>query len=139
MKLTDVFKKRDCGFLRITSIRNYNYGLDIVLKELGFVTDEKYLKCISFEDAVLVTKAILWKDLAYGSEMMKENEALSAAKELLDDYAEIETEYYTNGDWVNYHDKSGCSFSPLTKATFDAGIIIKNKEFAACIWVQDED
>lgn len=139
MKLADILKKRDCGFLRITSIRNYNYDLNIVLNNLGFVSDLKYLREIDHADATLVIKEILWKDLAYGSEMMSEKEAHDAAIELIDTYSEQGTEFYTNGDWVNYHSKSGCSFSPLTEATFDAGVIIRSQEFAACIWVQDED
>ncbi|WP_460597913.1 hypothetical protein, partial [Geomonas sp. Red276] len=46
---------------------------------------------------------------------------------------------YTNGDWENYHSRRSCSSFPLTVSTFDAGVLFLGKEFAACIWVEDED
>ncbi|WP_375383552.1 hypothetical protein [uncultured Sphingomonas sp.] len=61
--------------------------------------------------------------------------ALKGAKEALADYAEDAT-FFGNGRW---EDAPSLSWTPLTTATFECGLIGFDDERAFIFWVEEED
>jgi hypothetical protein len=110
-----------------------------LLKSMSLAPEPEGLKEIDTSTAEKIIEAILWKDLAYGAEIMPKEQASKYALWFVEQYSSQECKLYTNGDWVNYHQKSSNGWHPLTDATFDGGIIIVHPQYAICIWVQDED
>ncbi len=140
MNTKQLIEERSAGILRIAFISNWNRSLEDILKSLGFSNaNPECVFEIEVGFAVNVLKAILWKDLAYGTALMSEAQAESYAQQFISEYATVESKIYTNGNWAIYRNSNSFSFSGLTESTFDAGIIIVNKEFVACLWVEDED
>lgn len=77
--------------------------------------------------------------MAYGSELMSEAEAATLARELITQLADTDSIIYTSGEW---RDKEGGELiycNPFTGATFDAGLLVRNKVETIAIWFEDED
>jgi hypothetical protein len=106
---------------------------------VGLAPKPEYLNEIDGNYAEKVIETILWKDLAYGVEIMPKDKAQRYAKEFLKEFYNYECQLYTNGDWKNYHEKSSTVCSPLTSATFDAGVLVVHPKYLVSIWVRDED
>ncbi|OCQ23795.1 hypothetical protein A7985_07600 [Pseudoalteromonas luteoviolacea] len=109
------------------------------MEYFGLAPIPGYLEECDFNYAVEVVKTILWKDLAYGVELVKESVAIKNATYLVEQFFDENTKIYTNGNWANYHTIGSRSCNPLTNATFDAGVLFVGQKHAACIWVEDED
>jgi hypothetical protein len=140
MNTKQLIEERSAGILRIAFISNWNRSLEDILKCLGFVnTKAEYVFERERGVAVNVLQSILWKGLAFGTVLMSEAESASYAEQFINEYANEESKIYTNGNWVIYRSTNSFSFSGLTDATFDAGVIIVNKEHVACLWVEEED
>lgn len=140
MNIRDILKKRNCGFLNIQCVNYYNEGLEKLLPRLGLAAKPEALTEISREIAGKIIRTVLWHDLAYGSEIMPEHEAQLFAQQLMNELTDADSRFYTNSDWSEVDGKPFLSsWSELTEATFDAGIIIVNLDYAAVVWVQDED
>ena len=77
-----------------------------------------------------VLERLLWKDLAYAAEIMPRETAQRLAQGFLAAVPDG-ARFYTNGPWQQ-HD--AVVFSPLTEATFDAGILALWDHTAACVW-----
>jgi hypothetical protein len=93
-------------------------------------------------EAEQLLSMVLHKELAYRSEVMAKGLADSLSQKLIATYhIPNESKYYSNGHWKDYYFGSNVVnwWIPMTKATFDAGIIIKNKDMFVSVWVQDED
>jgi hypothetical protein len=78
---------------------------------------------------------LLWKDLAYGTECMSSEQAKTLACELIQARSGIDSRYFSNSAWTEPR-----SYSPLTDATYDAGLLIQcTRGHYYCIWFEDED
>lgn len=140
MNIRDILKMRNCGFLNIQCVNYYNEGLEQLLPRLGLAAKPEALTEISREIAGKIIRTVLWHDLAYGGELMPEHEAKQFAQQFLDEFTNADSMLYTNSDWSEIDDKPFLnSWSELTEATFDAGVLILNHDYAAVLWVQDED
>lgn len=140
MNIRDILKKRNCGFLNIQCVNYYNEGLRQLLPRLGLAAKPDALTEISREIAEKTIKTVLWHDLAYGGELMPEHEAKQFAQQFIDELANADSIFYTNSLWSEVDGKPFLnSWSELTEATFDAGVLILNHDYAAVLWVQDED
>jgi hypothetical protein len=109
------------------------------MESFSLAPHPEWLREITQDQAAEIIKTILWKDLAYSSEMIAEQSANERAKYLVALFYDGSAKIYTNGDWVNYHNKRSCGSNPLTDSTFDAGVLFVGGNYAACIWVDDED
>ena len=106
----------------------------------GLAPLPEQLREIEQTEAKGIIKTILWKDLAYSSELISEAMAIERANYLFSLFYDASVKLYTNGDWDNYHESGRSAGSnPLTSSTFDAGVLFIGKKFSACIWVEDED
>ncbi|MFT6910439.1 MAG: hypothetical protein ACJAS1_007168 [Oleiphilaceae bacterium] len=139
MNIAQIIKERNGGYLRVDSRRVYNSSLEQVMGLFGLEPNSKLLEECDIDYAIEVVKTILWRDLAYNTEMVPEETALERATFLVNQFYEVESKLFTNGDFKDYHVQSTSSFNPLTNATFSAGIIILNSGYAACILAEDED
>lgn len=137
--IINLIEKRDCGFLKFTFVRNYGYDLHKVMKNLGIHPNPDALTEIDGYYAIDVLENILWKDLAYGTEIMPRHEANIYAKALISQLSCEDITYYTNGDWKNYHTNQSAESNNITDATFDAGVLAVSHDYVVFIWVEDED
>ena len=79
---------------------------------------------------------VLHKDLAYGSVIMPAARADELARAWLDLFPP-QALFFTNGTFHN--GSSGASWSPITHATFDTGVLVVAPDTLGLCWVQDED
>lgn len=97
---------------------------------------------VSATDALAISAALLHRDLAYGSELIPLHTATDLVTQFFDQVPEPHT-YFTNGEWSIAPDDSRpaslSSFSPISEATLDAGVVCLGDGRAALLWVQDED
>jgi hypothetical protein len=88
-----------------------------------------------------ILTSILHKDLAYGSPLMKENQASELAEEFLSTFAG-NAQFFTNGNEIlpdadpNSVPGSGNS---LSTSTFDTGVVCLDESCVGMLWVEDED
>jgi hypothetical protein len=87
---------------------------------------------------------VLHRDMAYDAEVMPEARAAELADAFLAQFGPG-TRYFTYGTWhlppVVRPDGVVCgpSWSPVTPATFDTGVLAIGPERSGCLWVEDED
>lgn len=135
----EIFKLRDCGQLRINTVSSWKgETFNDALILLGLLPNESGLREIDFAYAKDVISKILWKDLAYKIELMPLEKAQLFANKIMADYYSDECTLYTNVGTGELHGTS-LSWDPMTKATFDCGVIIKHADYCFCVWVEDED
>lgn len=85
--------------------------------------------------ALSLLTRLLWKDQAYGTECMPQAQAQAFAQGLIEAHAGPDVRYYANS-----RGQEPQHVSPLTEATFDAGLLIRIRPGRfACIWIEDED
>ena len=139
MTFREILKGRKCGYFRINSCWVYKAPLEKIMKSFGLFPNPEALREIDVKSAKEVLVSVLWKDLAYKTELISKELAEERAGFLIEQFQDSSTKMYTNGDWVNYHEKKSSGWSPLTSSTFDAGVIFVDRKHAACVWVEDND
>lgn len=139
MNIRTIIEDRACGLTTFKVVHRYDDCLDKMLEEFGLNSDVRLLREVDESTAASILKTIVWKDLAYGVELISEDDAQKRAKYIVSLFGGDDVKTYTNGQWEDYHTKGACSFNPLTDHTFDAGVIFIGRSFASCIWVADED
>ena len=79
-------------------------------------------------DAVQIVTKVLHKDLAYGVQMVTEEEATILAEKFIALFGEA-ARFYSNhfGGW------------PISESTFDAGVVGISNDQLGILWVEDED
>jgi hypothetical protein len=140
MWMRDIPLERDAGGVRCASAKVWGTStLSQVLLQLGFPNRPEALKEVGREKAQEILVAILSRDLAYRAEAMPRNRAEQLALEFIE--SQGDAKFYSNGDWSAYVFGGGSTFSwsELTDATFDAGVISVSQELACSVWVEDED
>ncbi|MGD2117366.1 MAG: hypothetical protein PVG66_03340 [Chromatiales bacterium] len=103
------------------------------------VYEDLKLSEISRKDAIQLLISALSNDLCYGAKRLGKGMAEQIAKEFIGAYHE-QARFYTNSD-VPYNNKSHAwSFSPITEATIDTGVIVREgKNLASLLWVMGID
>jgi hypothetical protein len=95
---------------------------------------------VSAEHAAAILEALLWRDLAYHAENMPRDQAKKLAADFVNEHNDTGAQFLSNADWRVFHEQpNGFSWTGLTKATFDGGLIVVHRPFASCVWVEDED
>jgi len=90
-------------------------------------------------EAIQLLISAMSNDLCYGVKRLGKGTAEQIAKEFVGSFHE-QARFYTNSD-VPYDKKgSAWSFSPITNATIDTGVIVREgKNLVSLIWVMDID
>ncbi len=139
MNIAKIIAKRNCGQVRLNYCTNYDYSLDELLTGFDLKANQAALTEINAKEAVDIITALLWKGLAYNSEIMPLAEAQGYANELVESFAQIGNRFFTNAEWQKYHEASAFSYHSFTDATIDGGIMVTNANSAMVFWVEDED
>jgi hypothetical protein len=115
--------------------------IDSTLTRLGFPALSTEWREVVPDQAAKILRNVLHRDLAYTVEIMPVEVAEQFAARFRSIFPTT-TRYFTNGTWRA--GRSGefehpVSWSPLTDATFDAGIVAVGEGFVGLAWVEDED
>lgn len=145
--IKQILQLRDAGLVTcaIADIPSNVSGVDAadgVVKAQGFDGLEAEWLEISAADALAIATTLLHRDLAYRSDIMPLAIASELATQLFDPVPEPHV-YFTNGEWTIDDDESGLatlhSWTPISKSSFDSGIVCLGDGRAGVLWVQDED
>ena len=110
------------------------------LQRLGLLPEQKGLMNVDRREAKETLVWVLCRNLAYrGDVLMREEEATALAETFLCQFGAADTKYYSNGHWKSHFTQVSFSWTPLTSAAFDAGVVVKSGNLAGCLWVRDED
>ena len=95
---------------------------------------------ITREEAAAVLEGLVERDLAYRARRPGSVSAASTAEEFLGMFPGSEARFFTNGEMGLTHalGKTG-AWSPLTRATFDTGVVAIDRGRLGVFWVEDED
>lgn len=99
---------------------------------------ERPLHEISSDEALKFLALILNKDLAYNAKLVDIEVSDKLAKEFIQLFDKENSKFFTNWDWKNWK-PSHHSSNPLTNATFDAGLVVIDKNKIGILCVMDED
>ena len=120
MNIAQIISERRAGFLKIESKHIYDANIAAAVNSLGYAVGADCLTECDVQYAVDVIKTMLWKDLAYSIELIKEDAAITRAEYLISQFANSESTFFVNGDFKDYHTSSSSDFTPITTATFNA-------------------
>jgi hypothetical protein len=93
---------------------------------------------LSRADARAVLLLVLERSLAYNVATMSRANATELADAFLE-HAQDAAVFFTNGDRASGSMSYGESWTPLTEATFDGGLVAVDGSHAAMLWIEDED
>ena len=126
---------------QVTTCRTY-YGHDVrprkeALAALGFrdIPDDLWVT-VDREGAVDLLTDCLAKDLAYSVEVVPMAEARSLASAFIEQFGPDAT-FLTNVH--KYGEASAYGWEPISRSTFDAGILVHEHGLAGIFWVTGED
>ena len=135
--------KRNVGRVRASFISYWDETLPEVLARFGLGCEEfpdPRLRQVRRAEAHTILVSLLRQDMAYHLEILSQDDAESLADHFLQCFPSDDTRFLTN---LEKPEDPGRPFdvgsSPMTGATFDAGIICIAKPLAGCLWVEDED
>lgn len=123
--------------------RSYARPVDAAV-DFGLRPNERAFGAIERDRARSILRYLLRYDLAYGCELMTEEQCCQTI-DLLMQLLPDDTTFYTNADWDSRstigenHVASGTNWVPATDCTIDGGIIALAKNCSACVWFGDED
>ena len=112
-----------------------------LLPGFGLLSDKPALLRVSEALALQIARSVLHKDMAYDTVIMSWARADELACRFLAMFHSPPTEYFSNGSFTQ-SDTGPVglnSWSPLTQATFDTGVIVVEAGLVGCLWVEDED
>lgn len=94
---------------------------------------------VSRKDAIQLLISALSNDLCYKTKRLEKETAEQIAKEFIGPF-NGQARFYTNSD-IPYHKKgSFWSFSPITEATIDTGVIVREGEnLVSLLWIMGID
>ena len=103
----------------------------------GFAIDEVFRE-VPFAEAAGVLAYIARGSLAYPSTKGTPRDVVAQARLALGNMGD-DARYFTNGDWGAAGFRSGNGWTPISGATFDAGLVGFGKTTGFIIWTEDED
>jgi hypothetical protein len=149
----EVRRLRRCGVVVMKALsrpagESLNDVADRVAESVGYKALGPHRVRLDRDGTTRVLTRVLAQDLAYDSSIMTSEDADRLAQAFL---AHVGTgaAYVTNGTWADGawaepprrsgSGATGLSWKPLSKATFDAGVLAVGEQVAAILWVEDED
>ena len=136
--VSEIIASRDAGVVRCGILPFSAQSISTLAGEFHLEgTMTKYSEVDLIRARELLTY-ILHRDLAYNAPIMSIERAAELAERFLSQFENENARFFTNG--VDYSPVSGIqSFSPVTDATFDTGILVIGRSRSGCLWVEDED
>ena len=96
-----------------------------------------YWTILNKKQAVQILTHVLYEDMAYNSRIMEEEKAAELANKFLDLFIEEDTLFVTNGMFYKTTDSG--SWSDISNATFDSGVIAFDNNRLGIVWFENED
>lgn len=140
----DIKSKRTCGLVHCGYLPQ-SAPLPNVASSFSLSPDVSNYRQIVKSEALEILTLILHKDLAYDGEIMPEESAAALSTTFLQGFEDGSASFFTNTDYTRKdgifgkQSRLGPTWNSVTKATFDAGVIVISKTQCACLWVEDED
>jgi hypothetical protein len=140
---TDIVEEREQGRVQVGLSTASRPSLDALAREFGLSGDVSTLREIDAASARHLVRLVLERDLAYGAPLMDFDRASQLTDAFMEKFAGAHARFFTNGNLHEFHgDRLGtasASWSPMTSATFDTGVLVLGSESSGCLWVEDED
>jgi hypothetical protein len=108
--------------------------VDRFLAELGFAGLGDDWRFLSRGEAEGKMTSLLLQDLAYGCALVPEPRARELTALFLANF-DTDTAFFSNG----FATPRTSGWSPISEATFDAGVVCMDKHQIGIFWVEDED
>jgi hypothetical protein len=139
--LTEIRTERRYGLMHAVIEARDTRPVTELLPLFGLSSQTQALLRVSETLALQIARSILHKDIAYHTEIMPLPRADELARKFLASFRGPPVDYFSNGSFTHHDDGSVTlsSWSPLTEATFDTGIIVLDAGHVGCLWVEDED
>jgi hypothetical protein len=118
--------------------------IDAFVQSRSFSPLEDAWIAISREQAEMLVLRIIACDLAYGVALTDLDTASHLAAGFIACFAD-NARWYTNGTWhkadttISQSVTQGASWTSITPATFDTGVVCLDANNIGILWVQDED
>lgn len=141
MNFSEKLKKKTGGRVLLHSFQDIAWATRYDgLREAGFInTDILKLSEVNIKDAEKLLVDALSTDLCYKCEVMDKFSAKELAKEFIS-LQDKQARFFTNSTTPYYNGNSSWSFTPITEATIDTGLIVKSgKQLDSMIWMFDID
>jgi hypothetical protein len=141
MNFEEQLKKRTGGRAFFYSFQDVAWAARYEgLREAGFInSDNLKLSEVKIEVAEKLLVDVLSTDLCYKNEVMSRHSARELAKEFIAQQ-DKQARFFTNSNVPYRIGESAWSFTPITEATIDTGVIVKaGKQLDSMLWVADID
>lgn len=139
----EIIAARDCGVVHCGLSSHTSPSLSELASEFGLAPDPANYREIDAASARWLVESVLNQDMAYGAEVIPSGRARELADTFLSQFSRQQVRFFTNG---SFHERrgtklvwSGAAWNPVTKATFDTGVLILGPQSSGCLWVEDED
>ena len=136
----EIMIKRDAGQVIITRAPhvscNPSQAADQLVTSVGWVSPPEW-RMIDKDTAIKILTQCLNQDLAYDTQLQPRSDAQAQATAVVD-AAGPDAVFFTNGE-LALPDVQGRSWTPLTDATFDTGVVAIGKCWSVLCWFLDED
>ncbi|UXD87266.1 hypothetical protein [Thalassolituus hydrocarboniclasticus] len=141
MNFEEELKKKTGGRAFFYSFQNVSWAKRYEgLREVGFInSDILTLSEVKFKDAEKLLIDVLSTDLCYKNEVMTKLSARELAKEFMA-LQDKQARFFTNSNVPYSNGENAWSFTPITGATIDTGLMVKvGKQLDSMLWVADVD
>ncbi len=141
MNFEEKLKKKTAGRAFFYSFQDVAWATRYEgLREAGFInSDILTLSEVKVEAAEKLLIDVLSTDLCYKSEVMSKYSARELAKEFIA-LQDKQARFFTNSNVPYRSGESSWSFTPITEATIDTGLMVKvGKRLDSMLWVADID
>jgi len=109
---------------------------DEFVSSYGFKSLGKAWRWVDRLEALRSLHRVLHADLAYQHPMMEQKTACFIAEGFISLFSHFSATFCTNG---SVDERGLLSWSPITDASFDHGIVAFDEKHIGIIWVEDED
>lgn len=136
MWMTSIPLERKLGFVRCSCVSAADWPLAGFLAVFGLRLEEQRMRRIDAELAASLLTNLLSRSFVGQRECISLPRARELATAFVADSGGSAATFYTNGQW---EESRPMSFTPLTDAVFDGGVIAIGASIAACVWIEEDD
>lgn len=142
--VADIKSRRTCGLVHCGYLPQ-SAPFPTVASSFSLSPDVSNYHQIVKSEALQILTLILHRDMAYHEEIMPEETAAALSATFLQSFEDESATFFTNADYTRKggifgkQGRFGPTWYPVTKAAFDAGVIVLSKTQCACLWIEDED
>lgn len=130
-------RERAAGIVRCSTTNAVGLPLAGFLSMFGLEPHEDRLLKVNAARAERLLALLLSRRFVSGAEAISISRAQQLAAAFVADVGGELAAFYTNGPWDL--EAASHSWTPLTNAVFDGGIVACGPSSAACLWIEEDD